>query len=123
MIPRETVKALISGPEQSLLDAFKTEWAERVYARQASATLCRASSPAPSQTHLTRPTPARSKVREPLGRSWVRGHKLPPGVCTFGRPPAAAVRRQPCAALREPTLKWTSCDCSHVRRASGRRAL
>lgn len=33
-VPRETAKALMSGPEQSLLDAFKTEWTECMYARQ-----------------------------------------------------------------------------------------
>ena len=102
----------MTGPEQSPLDTFKTEWAERVYARQASASLCSASSSAPSQTHLTRPTPTRSKVREPLGCSWVRGHKLPSDGCTFGRPPAAAVRERAWDALREPSPSMRSCDCT-----------
>ena len=65
----------------------------------------------PSQTHLTRPIPARSKVQEPLGRSWVRGHKLPHGGCTFGRPPAAAVRRPAWVAFGELTPSTRSCDC------------
>ena len=81
--PRETVKALMSGPEQSLLDAFKAEWAERVYARRARAALCRASAPAASQTRLTGPTPA-AKLESHLATHGCAVTSCPPLAAHLG---------------------------------------
>ncbi|KAK9823062.1 hypothetical protein WJX81_005585 [Elliptochloris bilobata] len=78
------------GPKQSTLQVFQCEFAERIYA---------------------------STRREPLGRSWVRGHELPPEGCTFGRPPTDAGERAVQAIFPTGRPWQSSQDPSHPQHA------